>query len=80
MCNKICCGTNRNTAITTATISLLTCVAGTTQIAFGVIYNYPTLIGTGIVSCCSTPFISCLSFYYSSLTPDLDRSPVPKFC
>ena len=24
--------------------------------------------------------LQTLSFYYSSLTPDLDRSPVPKFC
>ena len=47
MCNKICCGTNRNTAISTATISLLTCVGGTTQIVLGV--SQSLIIGTGII-------------------------------
>jgi len=80
MCNKICCETNKNTAISTATISVLTCIGGTSQIIIGSIYNMPLIIGTGFITCCSTPFISCLSYYYSSLTPTLDRSPVPRFC
>ena len=80
MCNKICCETNKTTAISTASLSLLTCLSGTTGIVLGSIYNYPILIGVGIITCCSTSCISCLSFYYSSLTPELDRSPVPKFC
>jgi len=80
MCNNICCETNKGAAISTATISILTCVGGTTQIIFGGIYNIPVMIGTGIITCLSTPFISCLSYYYSSLTPSLNRSPIPKCC
>ncbi len=79
MCNKICCETNKGAAISTATISVLTCIGGTSQIVFGSIYNLPVLIGMGIITCCSTPFISCLSYYYSSNNPTLYRSPVPPF-
>jgi hypothetical protein len=77
MCNNICCETNKHSAISTATISVFTCIGGTTQIVFGSILELPLLIGTGIIMCCSTPFISCISYYYSSLTPDLNRSPIP---
>ncbi len=80
MCNNICCQTNRGAAISTSFMSVFTCLGGTGQIIIGSMYGIPVLIGTGIITCCSTSCISCLSYYYSSLTPDLYRSPVPKLC